>query len=94
MTLQNYQTDSYSRYASSASAAVTVVRSLVGALMPLSGLGLYTRLGLGWGNSLLGFLSLILIPIPLILYFFGETMRRGSQLHTLNQEENGGESGR
>ncbi|KAH6951255.1 major facilitator superfamily domain-containing protein, partial [Ilyonectria sp. MPI-CAGE-AT-0026] len=67
MTLQNYQTDSYSRYASSASAAVTVVRSLVGALMPLSGLGLYTRLGLGWGNSLLGFLSLILIPIPLIL---------------------------
>ncbi|KAI9150848.1 Efflux pump radE [Paramyrothecium foliicola] len=36
--LSNYQIDSYPEYASSASAAVTLARSLVGALVPLGGL--------------------------------------------------------
>ncbi|RSM03266.1 hypothetical protein CDV31_010542 [Fusarium ambrosium] len=94
ITLQNYLVDSYPRYASSGSAATTIGRSLVGALMPLSGLGLYQRLGLGWGNSLLGFLSLILIPIPLILYFFGETIRPASRFYTPEEQGARHEAGR
>ncbi|CAG9988814.1 unnamed protein product [Clonostachys byssicola] len=82
MTLQNYLIDSYPHYAASGSAATTVVRSLIGALLPLSGLSLYESLGLGWGNSLLGFVSLALIPIPLILYYFGERIRRQSPFFT------------
>ncbi|KAF4816471.1 Efflux pump radE [Colletotrichum tropicale] len=38
MSLQNYQMDSYPRYAASGSAAVILLRSLIGALMPLGGL--------------------------------------------------------
>ncbi|KAL0929776.1 polyamine transporter 3 [Colletotrichum truncatum] len=76
MTVQNYQMDSYPRYAASASAAVMLSRSLIGALMPLGGLKMYDTLGLGWGNSLLAFLSLALIPIPLLLFSFGERIRQ------------------
>ena len=54
---------------------MTVLRSLLGALLPLGGLEMYNALGLGWGNSLLGFISLILIPMPLIFYVFGERIR-------------------
>ncbi|RSL76568.1 hypothetical protein CEP51_009856 [Fusarium floridanum] len=94
ITLQNYLVDSYPRYAASGSAATTIGRSLVGALMPLSGLSLYERLGLGWGNSLLGFLSFILIPIPLILYFFGETIRPASRFYTPEEQGARQEAGR
>ncbi|OTB03029.1 hypothetical protein M426DRAFT_322052 [Hypoxylon sp. CI-4A] len=73
--IQNYLLDTYPRYAASATAAMTVLRSLLGALLPLGGLEMYDALGLGWGNSLLGFISLALIPLPLIFYKFGERIR-------------------
>ncbi|KAM0205845.1 hypothetical protein ACHAQD_012576 [Fusarium lateritium] len=82
ITFQNYLVDSYPRHAPSGSAATTMVRSLVGALMPLGGLTMYQRLGLGWGNSLLGFVSLVLILLPLTLYRFGETIRQDRRFHT------------
>ncbi|KAI1460339.1 MFS general substrate transporter [Annulohypoxylon moriforme] len=73
--IQNYLVDTYLRYAASVTAAMTVLRSLLGALLPLGGLEMYNTLGLGWGNSLLGFISLALIPIPIIFYIFGERIR-------------------
>ncbi|KAI1206469.1 MFS general substrate transporter [Annulohypoxylon truncatum] len=73
--IQNYLVDTYLRYAASVTAAMTVLRSLLGALLPLGGLEMYNALGLGWGNSLLGFISLALIPIPVIFYVFGERIR-------------------
>jgi len=36
---------------------------------------MYDALGLGWGNSLLGFISLALIPLPILFYIFGERLR-------------------
>lgn len=36
---------------------------------------MYNALGLGWGNSLLGFIALGLVPIPLLFYLFGERIR-------------------
>lgn len=51
----------------------------MGGLLPLSGLELYDALGLGWGNSLLAFISMALIPVPICLYYFGERLRK---LHT------------
>lgn len=73
--IQNYLLDTYPRYAASVTAAMAVLRSLLGALLPLGGLEMYNALGLGWGNSLLAFISLGLIPIPLIFLAFGERMR-------------------
>lgn len=45
----------YTKYAASAIAASSVLRSIAGGLVPLAGIPLYDRLGLGWGNTLLGF---------------------------------------
>lgn len=76
MSLQNYQIDSYPAYASSGSAAITLFRSLVGGLLPLSGLRIYDSLGLGWGNTVLGLIAVSLIPVPVLLYFYGERLRK------------------
>ncbi|KAJ6103461.1 MFS general substrate transporter [Penicillium sp. IBT 16267x] len=63
-----YMIDAFPRYAASAMAAITVSRSLLGALLPLAGPPLYNRLGLGWGNSLLGFIALVMVPAPYYLW--------------------------
>jgi hypothetical protein len=75
MSVQNYLLDTYPTYAASVTAALTVLRSLLGALLPLGGLQMYDALGLGWGNSLLAFVSLGLVPIPLLFFIFGERIR-------------------
>lgn len=56
-------------------AANTVFRSLAGAMLPLAGPKMYDTLGLGWGNSLLGFIALALCPLPIIFYVYGERIR-------------------
>lgn len=75
MCIQNYLLDTYPLYAASVTAALTVLRSLLGALLPLGGLQMYNALGLGWGNSVLAFISLALVPIPVIFFIFGERLR-------------------
>ncbi|RSL52400.1 hypothetical protein CEP53_008086 [Fusarium sp. AF-6] len=76
MCIQNYLLDTYPRYAASVTAALAVLRSLAAALLPLGGLDMYNALGLGWGNSLLGFLCVAMIPIPVVFYVFGERLRK------------------
>lgn len=74
--IQAYLVDTYTVHAASAIAANTVLRSLLGALLPLCGLEVYDALGLGWGNTLLGFLALGLAPIPVLFGVFGERLRK------------------
>lgn len=78
MPILTYLADAYTIYAASAIAANAVLRSIFGALLPLGGPSMYRALGLGWGNSLLGFIALALIPVPMVLYKYGERIR-GSQ---------------
>ncbi|KAH6973121.1 major facilitator superfamily domain-containing protein [Ilyonectria sp. MPI-CAGE-AT-0026] len=75
MCLQIYLMDVYITYAASVIAAVTVLRSLLGALLPLAGLSMYNSLGLGWGNSVLAFLSLVLVPVPVVFRYYGPKIR-------------------
>lgn len=75
MCINTYLIDAYTRYAASAMAANTVLRSIFGAVFPLFGLQMYGALGLGWGNSLIGFISLALCPIPFLFYYYGERIR-------------------
>jgi hypothetical protein len=44
-------------------------------VLPLAAPKLYETLGLGWGNSVLAFLALAMIPVPCLLFFCGERMR-------------------
>ncbi|KAL8646597.1 MAG: hypothetical protein Q9210_006048 [Variospora velana] len=71
-----YLVDAFPIYAASATAASTIFRSLLGALLPLAGRSMYNTLGLGWGNSLLAFISVALCPIPIVLYKYGERIRK------------------
>ncbi|KAI9695316.1 MAG: hypothetical protein M1820_008723 [Bogoriella megaspora] len=71
----SYLVDAYTVYAASVSAAATVFRSLLGALLPLAGNSMYNALGVGWGTSLLGFIAVAFIPMPLIFWTFGERIR-------------------
>lgn len=75
MTVSTYLVDAFTVYAASAMAANTVFRSLAGALLPLAGPKMYETLGLGWGNTLLGFIALALCPLPVIFYIYGERIR-------------------
>ncbi|CEL02068.1 hypothetical protein ASPCAL01643 [Aspergillus calidoustus] len=74
-TLQTYIIDSYPRHAASGIAAITVTRSLFGALLPLAGTDMYRALGYGWGNTLLGLVALLLVPVPVGFYRFGAVLR-------------------
>jgi len=66
---------SHPRYAASATAATTILRSIFGALLPLAGHPMYTKLGLGWGNSVLAFISVAMLPVPFLFYIYGERLR-------------------
>lgn len=69
MCVVSYLVDAFNIYA-----ANTVVRSIMGALLPLAGQSMYAALGLGWGNSLLGFIAVACIPVPMVLLRYGERM--------------------
>ncbi|MCJ1281917.1 hypothetical protein MMC26_001240 [Xylographa opegraphella] len=75
LPIQTYLVDAFTAHAASALAANTVLRSLVGALLPLAGPTMYAKLGLGWGNSLLGFIAVAMLPIPWIFLIYGERIR-------------------
>ncbi|RDW74842.1 hypothetical protein BP6252_05984 [Coleophoma cylindrospora] len=74
--IQTYVIDSFPEFAASGIAALTIMRSLLGAVLPLAGTKMYDSLGLGWGNSLLGFVALALIPFPLLIFKFGGAVRK------------------
>jgi hypothetical protein len=75
MPASTYLVDTYTVYAASVSAASTVFRSLLGALLPLAGNSMYNTMGVGWGTSLLGFIAVAFIPVPLIFWKFGQRIR-------------------
>lgn len=75
MSILTYLVDAYQAYAASVTAANAVLRSVLGAVLPLTGLQLYDKLGLGWGNTLLGLILLALSPVPWILALYGERIR-------------------
>ena len=73
--VQTYFVDAYTRYAASAIAANTIVRSLVGGILPLAGQPMFTKLGYGWGSSLLAFIALALAPLSWLIVKYGERLR-------------------
>jgi len=75
MPVQLYLVETYTIYAASAIASNTVVRSLLGAVLPLASQKLYDNLGYGWGNSLLGFIAVAFIPVSLGFLKYGAKIR-------------------
>ncbi|KDQ62917.1 hypothetical protein JAAARDRAFT_44005 [Jaapia argillacea MUCL 33604] len=74
-----YLIDAFPAYVASALAAKVVVRSGMGAAMPLFIVQMFHHLGNGWAASLLGFLSLAICPIPFAFYKYGKSIRARSK---------------
>ncbi|KAF7557269.1 hypothetical protein G7Z17_g806 [Cylindrodendrum hubeiense] len=73
---QIYLVDAFgAEAAASALAANLLIRSPFGAFLSLAASPLYEKLGLGWGNSVLGFICLAFTPVPWLFYRYGETLR-------------------
>ncbi|CAG8961645.1 hypothetical protein HYFRA_00006182 [Hymenoscyphus fraxineus] len=81
--IQTYVVDSYTRFAASALAAVAMIRCIAAFGFPLFASYMYSALNYGWGNSLLAFIAIGLgWPAPILLWRFGETLRKKSKFAT------------
>lgn len=73
---QVYLVDSYgAQAAASALAANLLVRAPFGAFLDLAASPLYSNLRLGWGNSVLGFITLAFTPVPWLFFRYGGYLR-------------------
>ncbi|KAI0044867.1 putative caffeine resistance protein 5 [Auriscalpium vulgare] len=71
----NYLADAYPLFAASVLAGNDLMRSMFGAAFPLFAGAMYRHLGIGWASTLLGLLSCLFVPIPILLYIYGERIR-------------------
>jgi hypothetical protein len=76
---QAYVVNTYTTYAASATGAVAFVRTMAGFSFPSFAPKMYDVLGVGWDNSLLGFVGLSLGAVaPVVLWRFGGWLRSRS----------------
>ncbi|KAI0105033.1 major facilitator superfamily domain-containing protein [Nemania sp. FL0031] len=83
MGILSYLIDAYTIYSASAIAANSIVRSIASAVLPLAGLPLYQNLGVGWGNSVLGFIAVAFIPVSFLVLKHGGYLRQRFEVKDL-----------
>lgn len=76
----NYIVDAYLMFAASAIAGNTFMRSICGAVFPLFASYMYNGIGIEWGNTLLGCLAVAMIPMPVLFYLKGRSIRAKSKM--------------
>lgn len=87
-SIQIYTIDYYLEFAASAVSALTFVRSIIGSTFPLFTPCLFRDLGYGWGCTLLAGISVLFgLPAPVLLWFYGEDLRKKSTLSEELAEE-------
>jgi hypothetical protein len=83
----NYLVHSYELYAASALAGNAVLRSCLGAVLPLAGPAMYAALGSNWAGCTLGLIEMACVPIPVVFYLYGKKIRAKSALIRSMQED-------
>lgn len=81
----NYLADIYQAYASSALAAQSFCRNILGGIFPLVTAALFTNLGNSAAGGLLGGIATLLGIVPWVLVFFGERIRSKSKFAVVSQ---------
>ncbi|KAL5339033.1 major facilitator superfamily domain-containing protein [Aspergillus crustosus] len=76
----NYLADTYHRYASSAIAAQSCCRNLLGGVFPLVTNAMFNNLGFPEASSLLGAIGAVLCLVPWVLAVYGGKIRAKSRL--------------
>ncbi|EER42519.1 polyamine transporter 4 [Histoplasma capsulatum H143] len=79
MAMLNYLSDAYETFSSSAQSAASCCRSTFAVLLPISTTPMFSRLGVSWSCSMLGFFSLAMSLIPFAFIRYGEHIRRNSK---------------
>ena len=88
-----YIMNSYgSLHGASALSANSLLRYAGGGAFPLFTVQMFRALGIGWASSLLGFVSVALVPVPWVLYKYGERIRAHSQYITIKAPVSGNSS--
>jgi len=75
-----YLPQAYPETSGSALSSNAFVRTILGAAMPIVATAMFANLGVAWGNTLLGCLTVLFIPIPFGLYYLGPKLRAKSPL--------------
>ncbi|CAG9945027.1 unnamed protein product [Clonostachys rosea f. rosea IK726] len=84
ITTFQYKTDTYTgNVIASAASANSLARYGFAAAFPLFTVQMYQKLGIPWASSLLGFFSLVLLPVPWVLFKYGPRIRAKSQYETV-----------
>ncbi|KAJ7662927.1 MFS general substrate transporter [Mycena rosella] len=84
--LDQFFFSSYAIYAASAIAGVSSFRAFAGFGFPLFADEMYTRLGDGWGNSILALICLVIgCPAPFVFYRYGARLRARSKGSSVEQ---------
>lgn len=76
MGIANYLIDSYTIYAASVLAAMSVIRYMFGGVFPLFTTYMYRGLGIHWASSIPAFVATACIPLPFLFYRYGEAIRK------------------
>lgn len=71
----NYLIDTFQRYAASAVAANTFLRSAFAGAFPLFITPMLSNIGVEWGISIFAFIALLLVPIPYVFWTYGKRLR-------------------
>ncbi|KAL1759618.1 major facilitator superfamily domain-containing protein [Schizophyllum commune] len=82
ISANSYIVDSYSNFAASAIAAKTLMRSEIGAMVPLYVTQMFHNMGFQYAGLLLALISVAIMPIPFVFFIYGERIRQKSKLAT------------
>ncbi|BGO89528.1 hypothetical protein NBRC10512_003989 [Rhodotorula toruloides] len=81
--------DIYDRYSSSAQAAQSLLRNILGATFPFFGVAMYDRLTFPWASTLVGFIAGAFAIVPWVLIFYGERLRARSKVAISMEQQEG-----
>ncbi|EME84151.1 uncharacterized protein MYCFIDRAFT_135024 [Pseudocercospora fijiensis CIRAD86] len=77
--LLSYQSDAYPKVVGSVLAGNDFMRAAFGGAFPIFATQMYKNMGIDWGCSMLGFLAIAFIPMPILIYKYGERLRMASK---------------
>jgi len=77
-----YVMDSYETYSASALSSITFLRYMVAGGMVIADMPMYKGIGVHWTLTLMGCLSLMLVPVPFLFWRYGCKIRAKSEFAT------------
>lgn len=78
VAVYQYIIDSYETESASALSSITFMRYIVAGSMVIADMKMYETLGVHWTMTMLGCLGVVLTPLPLLFWKFGDKVRKRS----------------